>query len=262
MKILQEPSVIFAPDNGLKDPGGWTGFVIVAESHIAIHTFPKRGFISADIYTCKNGMDKQTIINYFKATFKLSDIETHFIKRGTRYPFENITNQNEQSKIVSFNKSNVLVALSPKGYGHSYFAKKDLKKGDIVMKGFGKIIDHQTQHYSVQITMDKHFLPNKWTGCYWNHSCKPNCFVRTREDGFPDLIALYDIKKGEEIFYAYYMTEYEWCKEAEENTIKCKCKSENCNGKIFSFTQLTNKQKSSILLQEKVSDYIKSASRK
>lgn len=90
MKILTEPLVVSAPDNGLKDPGGWTGFVIIAESHISIHTFPKRGFVSADIYTCKNGIDTQTIIDYFTNAFKLGDIETNFIKRGTRYPLENL----------------------------------------------------------------------------------------------------------------------------------------------------------------------------
>lgn len=90
MNILTEPSVVSAPEIGLKDPGGWSGFVIIAESHISIHTFPKRGFVSADIYSCKNGMDTQFVIDYFTDTFKLKDVETNFIKRGTRYPFENL----------------------------------------------------------------------------------------------------------------------------------------------------------------------------
>ena len=90
MHTLTEPAVVSAPDNGIKDPGGWSGFVIIAESHISIHTFPKRGFVSADVYTCRNGMDVATITAYFKETFKLADIETNFVKRGTRYPMENI----------------------------------------------------------------------------------------------------------------------------------------------------------------------------
>ncbi len=93
MKILAKPSVVSAPDNGMKDPGGWSGFVIIAESHISIHTFPKRGFVSADIYSCKNGMDTQIIIDYFTDTFKLTDVETNFIKRGTLYPLENLINK-------------------------------------------------------------------------------------------------------------------------------------------------------------------------
>ena len=90
MNILSDPIVVSAPDNGLKDPGGWAGFVILAESHISIHTFPKRGFVSADIYTCIIGMDAQFIIEYFKNAFKLTDIEKNFIRRGTKYPVENL----------------------------------------------------------------------------------------------------------------------------------------------------------------------------
>lgn len=95
MTALEPPTVVSAPDNGMKDPGGWSGFVIIAESHISIHTFPKRGFVSADIYTCKNGMDSQTVIDFFMEAFKLSDIETNLIKRGTRYPVKNLDIQYE-----------------------------------------------------------------------------------------------------------------------------------------------------------------------
>ena len=90
MHTLSTPVVYEAPDNQLKDPGGWSGFVVIAESHISIHTFPKRRFVSADVYTCVNGMDTQFILDYFKKTFELEDIETNFIKRGTRYPAENL----------------------------------------------------------------------------------------------------------------------------------------------------------------------------
>lgn len=90
MKTLSTPMVVSAPDNGIKDPGGWSGFVIIAESHISIHTFPKRRFVSADVYTCRNGVDVQKIITYFTETFKLSDVESNFLKRGTRYPAENL----------------------------------------------------------------------------------------------------------------------------------------------------------------------------
>ena len=90
MKTLSKPEVYFAPDNHMKDPGGWSGFVVIAESHISIHTFPKRGFVSADVYTCKNGLDIELVIQYFKDKFELKDIEKNFIKRGTRYPDKNI----------------------------------------------------------------------------------------------------------------------------------------------------------------------------
>ena len=70
MKKMAEPSVYRALANEVKDPGGWTGFVVIQESHISIHTFPKRGFVSADVYTCKNGMDKEYILEFFRDKFK------------------------------------------------------------------------------------------------------------------------------------------------------------------------------------------------
>jgi S-adenosylmethionine decarboxylase len=90
MRKLAEPVVYFAPGNGGKDPGGWSGVVVIAESHVSIHTFPARGFVSIDVYTCKNGMDVKYIESYFQGKFKLKDIETNFIKRGTKYPKENL----------------------------------------------------------------------------------------------------------------------------------------------------------------------------
>lgn len=90
MKMLSRPMVVSAPGNWAKDPGGWSGVVIIAESHVSVHTFPKRRFVSADVYSCKNGLDVDKIVAYFVKTFKLSDTEVHFIKRGTRYPAENI----------------------------------------------------------------------------------------------------------------------------------------------------------------------------
>lgn len=90
MRALSDPQIYKAEDNGIKDPGGWSGFVVIAESHISVHTFPKRGFISADIYTCKNGMDIEIIKSYFINIFNLKELETNFIKRGTKYPQSNL----------------------------------------------------------------------------------------------------------------------------------------------------------------------------
>ena len=86
MKKFAEPSIYHAAPSGKKDPGGWTGFVVVQESHISIHTFPARGFISADVYTCQNGLDIEFVLNYFKDVFNLQNIEQTFIKRGMQYP--------------------------------------------------------------------------------------------------------------------------------------------------------------------------------
>lgn len=90
MHKLIEPVIVEAADNQIKDPGGWSGFVIIAESHISIHTFPKRRFISADVYTCQNGIDAGRITQFFKEKFSLEEVEEHFIERGMKYPEHNM----------------------------------------------------------------------------------------------------------------------------------------------------------------------------
>jgi S-adenosylmethionine decarboxylase len=90
MHKLIEPMVLEVGQLSDKDPGGLSGYVLIAESHISIHTFPLRGFVSADVYTCQNRLEAERIRQYFADAFALEDIETNLIRRGTRYPQHNI----------------------------------------------------------------------------------------------------------------------------------------------------------------------------
>ena len=90
MKKLAEPVVYFAEGNDKKDPGGWSGFVVIMESHISLHTFPKKGFLSADVYSCRGGFDKDKIVNKLKDFFGLKETETNFVIRGKKFPVNNI----------------------------------------------------------------------------------------------------------------------------------------------------------------------------
>lgn len=90
MKILGGPEVYFAKGNDIKDPGGWSGVVVIEESHISIHTFPARGFVSADVYTCQSGLDQDLIKRFFRERFAITEEEVNFILRGTRYPQGNL----------------------------------------------------------------------------------------------------------------------------------------------------------------------------
>ena len=164
-----------------------------------------------------------------------------------------------KKEVINFNMKNVCVGISSNNYGRTYFAKKDFNVGEEIMRGWGKVIDHQTPHISVQIEVKKHYLPKKWTGRYWNHSCGPNAYIKTRSDGFPSLFALKKIKKGEEITYNYSMTEYAWIKNADENRVKCACGQKNCKNKIYSFSQLTRKKQDSLRKNRLCSKYLQYA---
>lgn len=90
MHSITEPLVVEVGPKNRKDPGGMSGFVMIAESHFSFHTFPERGFVTIDVYTCQNELDTTGLLEGFREVFKFSNEETHYIKRGTRYPAENI----------------------------------------------------------------------------------------------------------------------------------------------------------------------------
>ncbi len=90
MHPLAPPLVVSAPDNALKDPGGWSGVLLIAESHITLHTFPRRRFLTSDVYSCREGMDLEAIAGFLTRRFRLQASETHFRIRGTRYPAQNL----------------------------------------------------------------------------------------------------------------------------------------------------------------------------
>jgi S-adenosylmethionine decarboxylase len=85
MKTLSHTEVYHAVGNNLKDPGGWTGFVVIEESHISVHTFPGIGFVSIDAYTCKNGLDTEAIVKWFQEHFGIKVFELNLIQRGQRF---------------------------------------------------------------------------------------------------------------------------------------------------------------------------------
>ena len=92
MRPLSPPFVVRSDGTeaqGGFDPGGNTGFIIIEQSHISLHTFVKRGFVSIDVYSCKT-FDQQEAVAYFKRVFDSDDAEVHFIERGSHYPIENI----------------------------------------------------------------------------------------------------------------------------------------------------------------------------
>jgi S-adenosylmethionine decarboxylase len=92
MRKLIPPYLVLADSNesaGGKDPGGITGYVIIAESHISIHTFAKRGFVSMDLYSCKK-FDHEEAISFIKLKLRPKKVEINKIDRGLEYPDENL----------------------------------------------------------------------------------------------------------------------------------------------------------------------------
>lgn len=92
MHKLCDPVIISADGNetlGGKDPGGFSGFLIIEESHISIHTFAKRGFVTIDLYSCKE-FDTKGVVRYLLEVFKPKDHDILRMDRGLKYPANNI----------------------------------------------------------------------------------------------------------------------------------------------------------------------------
>lgn len=81
MKILLDPVAAFIEPNEERDQGGWSGFAMIQESHISIHTFIKRRFVIIDVYSSKE-FDTKYIIDYFKKVFKTVVVDFEFEQRG------------------------------------------------------------------------------------------------------------------------------------------------------------------------------------
>jgi S-adenosylmethionine decarboxylase len=65
----------FAPN------GGVSGVVVLAESHISIHTWPERGFAAIDIFMCGE-CDPYRSLPVLKAAFRPRSVELNEQRRG------------------------------------------------------------------------------------------------------------------------------------------------------------------------------------
>jgi len=69
------------------DKGGISAVVLIAESHISIHTFPSQNYMSVDIFSCKN-FDIEKAIEYISRAFQAKKLEKKILNRGTEFPKE------------------------------------------------------------------------------------------------------------------------------------------------------------------------------
>lgn len=90
MHQIAAPLVVEVGPKNRKDPGGLSGFVLVAESHISFHTFPARRFVTIDVYTCNPRINCKRVETRLKRAFRIKSSDMHIVPRGNRYPKQNI----------------------------------------------------------------------------------------------------------------------------------------------------------------------------
>ena len=66
------------------NPVGVSGVVVIAESHITIHTWPEAGYAAADIFTCGDQALPEAAAQHLSHAFNAKQVEVTRIIRGIR----------------------------------------------------------------------------------------------------------------------------------------------------------------------------------
>ena len=79
-----------APGANPREPVGITGVVLLAESHLAVHTWPEIAAVTLDVYVCNLGTDNTSRAHALLATlidaFAPGRVERHTLERGRTTP--------------------------------------------------------------------------------------------------------------------------------------------------------------------------------
>ena len=71
------------------EPQGVTGTVLLAESHIAIHTWPEAGFVTVDVYVCNlmsdNTAKAEHVFHALERALKPTEVRFQSIRRGGQH---------------------------------------------------------------------------------------------------------------------------------------------------------------------------------
>ena len=78
------PPQVYTYRGKVPEDWGVSGFVIIAESHISIHTFPDRGYVNIDVFSCK-AFDSEAALADVKRFFQIDEAKSWTLERGVEY---------------------------------------------------------------------------------------------------------------------------------------------------------------------------------
>ena len=63
-------------------PHGVSGVIVIAESHVAIHTWPEHAYAAVDVFSCSLKLDQTTMSKNIAASLGAERMESRVIERG------------------------------------------------------------------------------------------------------------------------------------------------------------------------------------
>ena len=83
MTKITEPRVL-EYDAPRPEDSGVSGFVIIAESHISVHTFPRKQYVNIDIFSCQT-FDHERALQDAKELFDFDEAQSWLLDRGLEW---------------------------------------------------------------------------------------------------------------------------------------------------------------------------------
>ncbi len=75
----------FTPRDGHQQ-AGVTGVVLLAESHLAVHTWPELGRVTLDVFVCNQSVDHseaaKALLTRLEAAFEPAQVKRQVVRRG------------------------------------------------------------------------------------------------------------------------------------------------------------------------------------
>ena len=62
-------------------PKGVTGFALLAESHLSIHTWPEKGVAACDIFTCGSHSKPENAVQYLSEWLESTNTKSKYYER-------------------------------------------------------------------------------------------------------------------------------------------------------------------------------------
>lgn len=84
LTVVDERWHSFAPRGGR--PAGVTGMLLLAESHLALHTWPEQGHVTLDVFVCNlnhdNSAKAEALMRALLAAYQPQQLQQHRLQRG------------------------------------------------------------------------------------------------------------------------------------------------------------------------------------
>lgn len=138
-------------------------------------------------------------------------------------------------------------------HGNGVFAARDIPQGTVIFEYHGRRISQEAADEMPSADPDDPFHTfffslssgeiidggQNGNDARWiNHSCEPNCEAQEDEQGERVyIVALYNIPKGQELFYDYGLVIDDVLTETLKQQYRCLCNSPECRGTMLALPE-------------------------